>query len=125
MKTGEAAEIPGSITKEAGTFGTVDIDSSDMDVIAYKNYISDLDHLNALDKAEYAGFSDAPISVAGDESGILQVDFYEETGDTEYIFLTYGSFSADFGWRTMFTFEKCALYEKNTATGVCTLIYSS
>ena len=125
METGEAAEIPGSITKEVGTFGAVDIDSSDTDVIAYKNYISDYHHLNALDKADYSGFSDAPISDAGDESEILKVDFYDETGDTGYIFLTYGEFSDYYGWRWMFRFEKCALYEKNTVTGVCTLIYST
>lgn len=126
LNTGEANEISGHVHQSDGIFDTVDINDSDEDAIKYKEYLSDLMHLNVLKKTDYADFSDADISIFGNQTELLEVAFCEQTNSYEYVFLTYGKYSQTGQHNfSRYTFVKCALVEKNIKTGECSIVYSS
>lgn len=125
LNTGDASEILGNVDWQMGSYFNIDINSDDEAVIAYKDYISNLDHWNIIDENDFSEFSDENNNINENEDNLLKVWYCEEIEDREYIFLTSGIYIRLNGMYSMFQFEKCALFEKDLNTGECSMIYSS
>lgn len=126
LDTGEAADVTGDIKwGEEGIKTREDGQIDDEATRVYIEYISDPDYTSVLDKEDYSDFSDLEISQYGDESGLLKVEYCEKNNEKFYVLLSYGRFTRYNGWKSLFRFEKCALFEKDTSDNTVAMIYST
>ena len=125
LQTGDKEEIIGNIEWDSGTISQSDIDATDESTKAFVSYLANQNHIDVLSKEDYADFSSSGINPYGDENNILKVEYCENLGSKTYALLSYGSFTEWMGWRAKYRFIKCALFEKDSETGLATMIYTT
>ncbi len=125
LATLDAAEITGRAVKDSGDYIESKIEVTDEASRVYGDHLSDLRHIHALERADYADFSDAELGDFSNETGVLKTEYCEKVNGKTYTLISYGNFAGWNGWRQLYRFMKCALIEKDGATGKATILYRS
>lgn len=119
INTGASTQLDGQIWWDSGFFTFDSVND-----VYYQKYLENYYNTEVLNKNNYSDFSNLKLGEYGtDGSGALIPEFCETLGDKQYVLLTYGDFVSWNGWRQMYQFEKCALYEKDLSSGKVTKIY--
>ena len=125
LATLSAAEITGKAERESLDYTEGEIEITDEASRVYNDHLSDPRHIHALDRADYADFSDAVLGEYSVETGVLKTEYCEKVNGKTYALISYGNMAGWDGWRQQYRFVKCALIEKDGKTGKATILFRS